>query len=197
MAWDGVQQKLTLGIQSPTGIMSHVAVDVARFNARDSPLRRGVEDAIPVIRDTLARGRKAVAPLAPRHHSEGTATSDLAGGMFVWEVELAKIAAGDAVDADAVSACFKAFERWIYSGNGFSSERYAKLKLERPDVPDSVRDDARRDADADADVAGDVAGAVGHGLEALRAREHIAHAPGAITNPSAYRPGGIANPHRA
>ena len=53
------------------------------------------------------------------------------------------------------------------------------------------------DADADADVAGDVAGAVGHGLEALRAREHIAHAPGAITNPSAYRPGGIANPHRA
>ena len=104
----------------------------------------------------------------------------------MWSVELARIAAGAPVDNAAVAATFKAFEKWIYSGNGFSSERYAKLKLERPDPPENV---------VDGNPGSDVAAAVGHGLEALRAREGIAHAPGAITNPGAYRAGGIANPH--
>ena len=91
-------------------------------------------------------------------------------------------------DDAPVRETFRAFEAWIYSGNGFSQERYAKLKLERPDPPDRLVDgDDDRDAGVEA--------AVGHGLEQLRAREGLDHAPGAIVNPDAYRDGGIANPN--
>ena len=149
-----------------------------------------VEEAIPVIKATLDRGRKRVVPIAQRPDVD--CASDHAGGLFVWETELNRIA-GDSTPGDPANVrdTFRAFERWIYSGNGFSQERYAKLKLERPDPPDSV---VRGGGGDDDDGRGDVALAVGHGLECLRTKEGLDHAPGAITNPSAYAPGGIANP---
>ncbi|KAH8073728.1 hypothetical protein JL720_10798 [Aureococcus anophagefferens] len=188
----------------------HTAVDVAAFTRAGSPLKRGVDEAIPLIRDTLYRGRNAVQPI--RQRSDAPCVSHLEGGLFIWETQLALVAGGRDPAADdraakesdipnfkgsylghfpladdaPVRETFRAFETWIYSGNGFSQERYAKLKLERPDPPDRLVD-----GDDDAGVEA----AVGHGLEQLRAREGLDHAPGAIVNPDAYRDGGIANPN--
>ncbi|KAK7230815.1 mitochondrial carrier protein [Aureococcus anophagefferens] len=188
----------------------HTAVDVAAFTRAGSPLKRGVDEAIPLIRDTLYRGRNAVQPI--RQRSDAPCVSHLEGGLFIWETQLALVAGGRDPAADDRAAkeseipnfkgsylgrfpladdapireTFRAFETWIYSGNGFSQERYAKLKLERPDPPDRL---VGGDDDAGVEAA------VGHGLERLRAREGLDHAPGAIVNPDAYRDGGIANPH--
>ena len=164
----------------------HTAVDVAAFTRAGSPLKRGVDEAIPLIRDTLYRGRNAVQPI--RQRSDAPCVSHLEGGLFIWETQLALVAGGrdPAADDAPIRETFRAFETWIYSGNGFSQERYAKLKLERPDPPDRL---VGGDDDAGVEAA------VGHGLEALRAREGLDHAPGAIVNPDAYRDGGIANPN--
>ena len=164
----------------------HTAVDVAAFTRAGSPLKRGVDEAIPLIRDTLYRGRNAVQPI--RQRSDAACVSHLEGGLFIWETQLALIAGGrdPAADDAPIRETFRAFETWIYSGNGFSQERYAKLKLERPDPPDRL---VGGDGDDDVETA------VGHGLESLRAREGLDHAPGAIVNPDAYRDGGIANPN--
>lgn len=96
-------------------------------------------------------------------------TSATSGGLFRWDAEVARHG-GDA------AATLDAFTKWLWSGNGFSKERYAKLGLERPRPPQSVLEQAAA-----------VRQGAGQGLEALRAAERVGeelHQPGAITNPS-------------
>ena len=91
------------------------------------------------------------------------------GGLFVWDRQLKR----NGGDADAT---VHAFTAWLWSGNGFSKERYAKLGLERPRPPQSVLEQAAA-----------VRQGAGQGLEALRAAERAGeelHQPGAITNPA-------------
>jgi len=96
-------------------------------------------------------------------------TSATSGGLFRWDAEVARHG-GDA------AATLDAFTKWLWSGNGFSKERYAKLGLERPRPPQSVLAQAAA-----------VRQGAGQGLEALRAAERVGeelHQPGAITNPA-------------
>ena len=104
------------------------------------------------------------------------------GGLFVWSEQLAK-RRGDP------NATLEAFTKWLWSGNGFSKQRYEKLGLERPKPPDAYLDSqggtAARALEHKAPA---LHAGVAHGLESLRRFEGMAspHAPGAITNPSAY-----------
>ena len=77
--------------------------------------------------------------------------------LFRWDHELGVLKG----DADQT---LQAFTHWLWSGNGFSKERYAKLGLERPQPPPGV-------------LAAVQAGAR-QGIESLRGEED-----GAITNP--------------
>ncbi len=110
--------------------------------------------------------------------------SELAGGLFCWDKQLAAHRGDEA-------AALEGFSAWLWSGNGFSRERYAKLGLERPQVPEEVIQMQERRAKERAHVTAQSEGlatAAGHGLESLRAKEGMAqpHAPGAITNPRFY-----------
>ena len=144
-------------------------------------------DALPVIGSALAR--RGFTHDGGTYEDEGRelrVTSEVEGGLFVWAEQLARHR-GDA------EATLRSFTSWLWSGNGFSKERYAKLGLQRPKAPDGLKGSglveqqpskpAARDADANALHAG-----VAHGLESLRRFEGMEspHAPGAITNPSAY-----------
>ena len=99
----------------------------------------------------------------------------------MWSDQLRRHA-GDA------QATLHAFTEWLWSGNGFSKERYTKLGLQRPTPPSSMLEQAaqkRRGAGRDVDAS--IVAATGQGLECLRLHEGMAtpHAPGAITNPNA------------
>ena len=82
-----------------------------------------------------------------------------------------------------VEATLESFTHWLWSGNGFSKERYAKLGLERPRPPDSLLKKVA------AEQPKSLTAATSYGLEGLRAFEGMQqpHAAGAITNPAAYR----------
>ena len=87
-------------------------------------------DALPVIGRALARrGHTADGGQYTERGQRVTVASDVAGGLFVWSEQLK--AHGD--DGDAT---VEAFTAWLWSGNGFSKERYAKLGLARPKPPD-------------------------------------------------------------
>ena len=107
--------------------------------------------------------------------------SEVVGGLFIWAYELQR-------NGGDVSATLESFTHWLWSGNGFSKERYAKLGLERPRPPDSLLKKVAAEQAAAPKQLG-LAAATAHGLESLRAFEgmEMPHAPGAITNPSAYR----------
>ena len=58
--------------------------------------------------------------------------SDCVGGLFVWAHQLER-------RGSDVNATLEAFTHWLWSGNGFSQERYAKLGLERCRIREAVQ----------------------------------------------------------
>ncbi len=149
-------------------------------------------DALPVIGNALTK--RGFTHDGGTYDADGqklTVTSEVVGGLFVWAEQLAKYG-GD------TSATLDAFTRWLWSGNGFSKERYEKLGLERPKAPEGLVKKSglamKHQPPQDPLQAG-----VAHGLESLRHFEGMQspHAPGAITNPTAYAPGAVTNPTNA
>ena len=104
--------------------------------------------------------------------------SSVAGGLFVWSDQL------EAHGRDP-NATVEAFTHWLWSGNGFSKERYSKLGLERPKPPEAF---LKKKA-AEQQQQQRVLEGTRHGLESLRTFEGMQqpHALGAIANPQAYR----------
>ncbi|KAL1519233.1 hypothetical protein AB1Y20_003492 [Prymnesium parvum] len=155
---------------------SFAQLAVGRGELEGSPLGP-LLDALPLIGAALAR--RACDGDNGAYEANGkqlVVRSEVAGGLFIWSEQLA-VHRGDA------DATVEAFTEWLWSGNGFSKERYAKLGLARPQPPGKWLE-----AKA-AETQRTLADGTAHGLEALRAFEgrDKAHALGAITNPQAYR----------
>jgi len=143
-------------------------------------------DALPTIASALC-SRKVEAEDGV--YEDQTVKSDVAGGLFCWDSQL-RACHGDP------DATLQAFTAWLWSGNGFSKDRYTKLNLERPAPPTKLGQPKQPQlTDSSPNSIGN---AVGYGLESLRANEGLVepHAAGAITNPVSYQPGGIGNPDR-
>ena len=156
---------------------SFAHVPVARRLLEASPIGH-LLDALPVIGQALAkRGHSADGGTYTMNREQVVIRSDVVGGLFVWALELERHKG----DADAT---VEAFTHWLWSGNGFSSDRYEKLGFNRPRPPDALLAKVA----ADQKQLGVSAGTT-YGLESLRAFEGMAlpHDPGAIVNPSAYR----------
>ena len=141
-------------------------------------------DALPVIGQALARrGHNVDGGAYVMNQEQVVVRSDVVGGLFVWAHEVERHQ-GDA------GATVEAFTHWLWSGNGFSKERYAKLGLNRPRPPESLlkKVAAEQHASTAQKELGLAAGTT-YGLESLRTFEGMAlpHAPGAIVNPAAYR----------
>lgn len=147
--------------------------------------------ALPLIGRALAGGRRVEGESGV--YGDKEVRSDNAGGLFCWDSQLAARRG----DGDGT---LTAFTEWLWSGNGFSKARYDKLGLARPAPPQQFLE--RNGSSAAAAGGGTAAAAealragAGQGLESLRSVEGMRepHAPGAITNPASYRPGGIGNP---
>ena len=101
--------------------------------------------------------------------------SKIVGGLFVWSSQLSRHHG----NADAT---LEAFTEWLWSGNGFSSDRYAKLGLERPQAPSELVQLASAGSGVRC-----LEAATTHGLETLRSFKEMRSdcTPGAITNPTA------------
>ena len=139
-------------------------------------------DALPLIgralttRLTQADGGSYALTPGKNAESEVVIKSEVVGGLFVWVSQLER-------NGGNVKATLDSFTKWLWSGNGFSKERYAKLGLERPRPPDElIKKVAAEQQSA-------ITASTMHGLESLRLLEgkDQPHAPGAITNPIAYR----------
>lgn len=149
----------------------HSQVAVKQRAMRASPLGHML-DSLPVIASALA-GRAC--PTDSGEYGGLVVRSQVTGGLFIWESQLPH-------HGNDVSTTLQAFTDWLWSGNGFSKERYQKLGLQRPELPSEMKERARRvgGANGGRDGASLVEGA-GQGLETLRAHEGLAtaHLPGA------------------
>lgn len=136
-------------------------------------------DALPIIGRALAK-RLLVGDNGLYETKSKTVKvqSSVIGGLFVWSDQLSALH-GD------TNAVVEAFTTWLWSGNGFSSERYAKLGLERPKPPEDWLESKSSLTEQKQRVMEGTA----HGLEALRTFEgrDEAHQLGAIANPKAYQ----------
>ena len=150
---------------------------------------RNLLDALPIIGKALARrGHQAASGEYSNQNGDGVViTSEVIGGLFVWSDQLA----GHDGNVDET---LQAFSHWLWSGNGFSTDRYKKLGLQRPRPPREVIDEAAQRQRQQL-LGGQphqqqmLVDATAHGLESLRAFESMdaPHAAGAITNPDGYR----------
>ena len=106
-----------------------------------------------------------------------TVRSHVVGGLFVWSTQFE-------MHLNDASATLDAFTHWLWSGNGFSAERYEKLGLARPKPPSAF---LNRVAEEEAHTPAITAG-TSYGLEGLRMLEGMEapHEAGAIVNPGAY-----------
>ena len=155
---------------------SFAQVVVSRKLLEASPLGPML-DALPIIGRALAkRGHTGDGGAYESDGQTVVIKSEVAGGLFVWSDQLERHRG----NADATVA---AFTHWLWSGNGFSQERYEKLGLQRPKPPESFLKQKAAEQQQEA-----IEGTT-YGLESLRAFEGMKqpHALGAITNPSAYR----------
>ena len=174
---------------------SFAQVPVSRQLLEASPLGEYL-DALPIIGKALARRGVGMGTLndvvaageeVAYNGKKVVVQSTVVGGLFVWLDELQR-------NGNDVDATLESFTHWLWSGNGFSKERYAKLGLEKPRPPESLLKKVA--AEQDRMLEGPpqqkqigFAAATAHGLESLRAFEGMSqpHAAGAITNPSAYK----------
>lgn len=162
---------------------AHVPVERRLLEA--SPLGH-LLDALPVIGSALTRrgvqvDGGAYAITKGGVGEEVVVKSEVVGGLFVWTLEVAR-------NGGNIEATLESFTHWLWSGNGFSKERYAKLGLQRPRPPDSLLKKVAAEQSASPKQLG-LTAATAHGLESLRSFEGMdqSHAAGAITNPAAYR----------
>ena len=161
---------------------------ISRASLEASPLAN-LLDALPIIGKALARrGHQAASGEYSNQNGDGVViTSEVIGGLFVWSDQLA----GHDGNVDET---LQAFSHWLWSGNGFSTDRYKKLGLQRPRPPREVIDEAAQRQRQQL-LGGQphqqqmLVDATAHGLESLRAFESMdaPHAAGAITNPDGYR----------
>lgn len=165
---------------------AHVAVSRTLLEA--SPLGH-LLDALPVIGTALAKrvlsgdgGKYRVAG-----GDEVTVRSDVLGGLFVWTRQLER-------HGGRADKTIEEFTHWLWSGNGFSKERYAKLGLARPKPPKEwlekkALEDDEEEQGGRAGQHPELTAGTSYGLEGLRLLEGMEqpHAAGAITNPTAYQ----------
>ena len=149
-------------------------------------------DALPVIGRALAkRSLTADGGAYNQGGQKVTVRSNVRGGLFVWSQQL------EEHHSDA-NATLDAFTHWLWSGNGFSAERYAKLGLQRPKPPSEfLRKKAEEEQAAASLLEGGLPSSASraitegtsYGLEGLRLLEGMEapHDAGAIVNPAAYR----------